>query len=80
MKIADEISLINRSTANLEVLIEPEGNAVVLAPKQECVVRAIRVEDDSREIRFDLTYEPGVVGVYLMCEKLVLIDGKKALP
>jgi hypothetical protein len=79
MSIADEISLINRSTEVLAVLIEPEGHAVHVGPNQDCIVRAIRDKGDSREMRFEFTYEPGVIGVYLMCEKLVLIDGKKVL-
>lgn len=78
MNIDEEISIINRSSEDLTVLIEPEGHAIRVGPEQECVIRAIAEEGDSRELRFEFTYRTGAIGVYLMCEKTVLIDGKAA--
>lgn len=79
MTIADEISLINHNSEDLVILIEPEGHEVHVRPKQECVIRALAAAGDSRSVRFEFAYRAGSLSVYLMCEKLVLIDGVPAM-
>lgn len=63
----------NRSSVELELVLEPEGDVIVLPPGSQCEVSADDGQPDIRD--FEVEYGVGRITVYAACRKQVVVGG-----
>lgn len=67
------IPITNRSSAEILVAVEPEGETHAVAPGQVCQITARPDLGASQDLEFEVEIGDGIVTVHLVCEKEVTI-------